>query len=417
MIMNKVLKNSFIGILCIFAIFYWIYSGLKSETEKNNNYVETEDNSDLILKFINKDTCILFDSLIQNSYISYSDTTNITNILKNQATHPISIDEIIDYNTHTFLSLSYNKNSLNNYKTFLKNNDIFNSWDSINTSLTTNYNFSVSELASYINQVGFFTSDSSNYFYIKSDEPYNIISLLHLLKDSNSVKSYNKLKINNLNSFLAGPLFTNKINYYKTLGEFCIFSSDTSSLYNLLNSKKHFSENLTFIQYKNKQHSEYSLNYYSDITQKSDTSIKILSYQLRGEQNGVIANFNIFNFNKTEDSIGKTTIDSTQVESITNEKDIIDQIVEETQNNQQANNLGEITYYLSQGESFRQATVKLKEKLEINGYDYNKVKSDHIYLILKNTGDKLNWNTAVNIYLDKKQPSEGDYFYMQKFYY
>ena len=46
--MNKVLKNSFIGILCIFAIFYWIYSGLKSETEKNNNYVETEDNSDLV---------------------------------------------------------------------------------------------------------------------------------------------------------------------------------------------------------------------------------------------------------------------------------------------------------------------------------------------------------------------------------
>ena len=41
--MNKVLKNSFIGILCIAAIFYWIYSGLKSETEKkpyfqNNRY-------------------------------------------------------------------------------------------------------------------------------------------------------------------------------------------------------------------------------------------------------------------------------------------------------------------------------------------------------------------------------------------
>lgn len=415
--MNKVLKNSFIGILCVSAICYWIYSGVQSETENNNDYVETEDNSDLILKFINKDTCLLFDSLIQNSYISYSDTTNITNILKNQATHQISIDEIIDYNTHTFLSLSYNKNTLNNYKTYLKNNDIFNSWDSINTALTTNYNFSVSELASYINQIGFFTSDSSNYFYIKSDEPYNIVSLLHLLQDSNSVRSYNKLKINNLNQVLAGPLFTNKINYYKTFGEFFIFSSDTSSLYNLLNSKKHFSENLTFIQYKNNQHSEYSLNYYSNITQKSDTSIKILSYQLRGEQNGVISNFNIFNFNKTEDSIGKTTIDRTQVNSITPKEEIIENIVKQTQNNQQSANLGEITYHLSKGESFREATVKLKVKLESNGYDYNKVKYDHIYFILKNNGDELNWNTAVNIYLDKKQPSEGDYFYMEKFYY
>ena len=82
--MNKILKNSFIGILCVSAIYYWIYSGLQSETEKDNDYVETEDNSDLILKFINKDTYLLFDSLIQNSYISYSDTTNITNILKNQ---------------------------------------------------------------------------------------------------------------------------------------------------------------------------------------------------------------------------------------------------------------------------------------------------------------------------------------------
>ena len=106
--MNKVLKNSFIGILCVSSICYWIYSGLQPEKEGTALIVETEDNSDLILKFINKDTSLLFDSLIQNSYIPYSDTKNITNIIKNQATHKISIDEIIDYNTHTFLSLSSN---------------------------------------------------------------------------------------------------------------------------------------------------------------------------------------------------------------------------------------------------------------------------------------------------------------------
>lgn len=415
--MNKVLKNSFIGILCVSAICYWIYSGLQSETEETASEVETEDNSDLILKFINKDTSLVFDSLIQNSYISYSDTTNITNILKNQVTHQISIDEIIDYNTHTFLSLSYNKNTLNNFKTYLKNNGIFNVWDSINTSLKTNYDFNVLELASYITQIGSFSSDTMDYFYIKSNEPYNIESLLHLLQDSSSVKSYNKLKINNLSYLLAGPLFSNKAKYYKTLDEFFIFSSDTSSLFNLLDSEKHFSENSAFTQYKNNQYSEYSLNYYSDISKESDTTIKVLSYQLRGEQNGVISNFNIFNFNKTEDSISNITIDSTQVDSITTEDEIIDNIVKQTQNNLQSNTLGEITYHLSKGESFREATVKLKEKLESNGYDYNKVKTDHIYFILKNNGEKLNWSTAVNRYLDKKQPSEGDYFFMEKFYY
>ena len=91
--MNKVLKNSFIGILCVSSSCSWIYSGLQPEKEGTASVVETEDNSDLILKFIIKDTSLLFDSLIQNSYISYSDTTNITNILKNQATHQISIDE------------------------------------------------------------------------------------------------------------------------------------------------------------------------------------------------------------------------------------------------------------------------------------------------------------------------------------
>ena len=415
--MNKVLKNSFIGILCVFAICYWIYSGLQSETDGTASEAETEDNSDLILKFINKDTSLLFDSLIQNSYIPYSDTTNITNILKDQATHQISIHEIIDFNTHTFLSLSYNKNTLNNYKTYLKNNGIFNVWDSINTSFKTSYDFNVLELASYINQIGSFSSDTMDYFYIKSDEPYNVESLLHLLQDSSSVHSYNKLKVNNLSYLLAGPLFSYKAKYYKTLDEFFIFSSDTSSLFNLLDSEKHFSDNSAFTQYKNNQYSEYSLNYYSNISKDSDTTIKVLSYQLRGEQNGVISNFNIFNFNKTEDTISNITIDSTQVDSITTEDEIIDDIIKQTQNNLQSTTLGEITYHLSKGESFREATVKLKEKLESNGYDYNKVKENHVFFITNKGETKLNWNTAVNQYLDKKQPSEGDYFFMEKFYY
>ena len=60
---------------------------------------------------------------------------------------------------------------------------------------------------------------------------------------------------------------------------------------------------------------------------------------------------------------------------------------------------------------------KMKEKIEKTGYNYNKVKENHVFFITDKGSTKLSWSDAVNLYLDKKQPSEGDYFYMEKFYY
>ena len=42
---------------------------------------------------------------------------------------------------------------------------------------------------------------------------------------------------------------------------------------------------------------------------------------------------------------------------------------------------------------------------------------DHVFFVIDNGTTKLNWNTAVKRYLDKKQPKDGDYFLMKKFFY
>ena len=49
-----------------------------------------------------------------------------------------------------------------------------------------------------------------------------------------------------------------------------------------------------------------------------------------------------------------------------------------------------------------------------DGYNYNQLKKEHIYFIIDNGTKKLNWNDAVIQFLDKKQPSPGDYFYFKK---
>jgi serine/threonine-protein kinase len=79
--------------------------------------------------------------------------------------------------------------------------------------------------------------------------------------------------------------------------------------------------------------------------------------------------------------------------------------------------LGGITVTIPNGVTFRQATILLKKELAKNGYDYNKVKKNHILFVINNGQTKLDWKTAVKRYLDKKLPEDGDYFYMEKFYY
>ena len=108
-----------------------------------------------------------------------------------------------------------------------------------------------------------------------------------------------------------------------------------------------------------------------------------------------------------------TRIDTLQnilVDSLLKDTTITDSLTKEEE-------IGEITYTLVDGETFREATVKLKAELEKGGYDYNKVKQEHVFFIIDSGKTKLNWNTAVKRYLDKKQPTSGDYFFMKKFFY
>lgn len=405
--MNQKLKKIVIGSVCVFSICIWIYYGLQDSSNNNiKNHLKENDDSDLILKLLNKNTSINYDSLKSNNFISYYDSTNFTNILRNQKTHQIKIDEILSGNITEFFSVSYNKNTLINYKKYLKNNSIFNKWDSLNNSMIKSNDFNILEFTNYLNEVGFFKIEKNIYFYLKSSEPYNIESFLNTISESISNRYCNMIDSNFIFTLLLSEIYTQETNYYVNSGEYFIFSSDSINLKNIISENK--LKNNAFSNFKNNQFNNYSLNYFFDSSTLTDSTHNIISYQLRAELNGVISNFKNYKLEKTKDTIS-LNIDS----NIKNEQKLINEIIENTQKYKDTNNLVEITYYIKNGETFRDASVKLKEKMLIDGYDYNLFKKEHVYFIVDNGREKLNWNEAVNKYLDKKQPSSGDYFYFK----
>ena len=414
--MGKTLKKITLAIVCIFVISYWIYSGFQNNNNEVINSSEINDNSDIIFQLIQKEPSLIYDSIVSVNYISYSDSTNFTNILKNQNTHPITIDEILPFYTSELLSFSYNNTTLNNYKNFLKNTQNFNQWDSINKAMITLYNFNIMEFSSYLNEIGYFNLDSITYFYLKSEEPYNIQSLLNIIEDSISNNYCKKVSDNQVFTLLLSEIFLQNVSYYTTNREYFIFSSDSIHLKDI-KSNELLINNPVFSQYKNKQFSDYSLYYFYDNSKSSDSLHHIISYQLRGEQNGVISNFKNFKIKRIADTITDSTKTDSFYNKTSNEEEIIKEIMEKSQKSLKDNSIGEITYYITNGESFRSASIKLKDKLEKAGYNYNKVKKNHVIFITNKGSTKLSWSDAVNLYLDKKQPSEGDYFYMEKFYY
>ena len=420
--MNKTIRNIGVIIVCLTAIIFWIYNGFNKAETTVTDY-KTEDTSNLIFRILQKDSSLHLDSMVGNSNITYSDSTNFINILKDQETIDVSIGKIAPLSTSEFLSLSYKKTTLNNYKTYLKNTNNFNHWDSICKVLNADYDFNLSELADYINEIGFFTTSNTTFYYLKTEEAYNVSSLLNFINDSSGTyisekQNYYKIYSDNIFQLLAGKLFTENKNYYITTEDYFIFASDTSQLHYMnrsLEEENILEKNYIYSDYKSKQFSEYGLHYYSDITSENDSVNRILSYQLRGEQNFIITNLSILESPKQADET--TTENTIKTDTLTKEEQIIEEIINSTTENQEEEELGEITYTLVEGQTFRQATVKLKEELAKDGYDYNKVKMEHVFFVIDNGTTKLNWNTAVKKYLDKKQPKAGDYFYMKKFFY
>ena len=155
--MNQKVKKIVIGITCLFSIGIWIYYGLQDNSNNNSikNHLKENDESELILKLLNKNTSINYDSLKSNNFISYIDSTNFTNIIRNQKTHQIKIDKILSGDISEFFSISYNKNTLINYKKYLKNNSIFNKWDSLNKSMIKLYDLNILEFSDYLNEIGY----------------------------------------------------------------------------------------------------------------------------------------------------------------------------------------------------------------------------------------------------------------------
>ena len=149
--MNQTLKKIIIGSTGVIAICIWIYYGLQGDLNKNSikNHSKVNDESELILKLLNKNTSINYDSLKSNNFISYIDSTNFTNIIRNQKTHQIKIDKILSGNISEFFSISYNKNTVINYKVF-RNNSIFNKWDSLNNSMIKSNDLNILEFSSIL---------------------------------------------------------------------------------------------------------------------------------------------------------------------------------------------------------------------------------------------------------------------------
>ena len=313
-------------------------------------------NPDLILKLINKNTSINYDSIKSNNFISYIDTTNFTNIIRNQKTHQIKIDKILSGDISEFFSISYNKNTLINYKKYLRNNSIFNKWDSLNKSMIKSYDFNILEFSDYLNEIGLFKIEKNVYFYLKSSEPYNIESFLNTISKNISNNYCNMIDSNYILRLLLSEIYTQETNFYINNGEYFIFSSDSINLKNIISENK--ITNSAFSNFINKQFNNYSLNYFFDSSTLTDSTHNIISYQLRAELNGVISNFKNYKLEKIKDTISVNT-DS----NIKNEQELISEIIENTKKYKDTNNLVEITYYIENGETFRNASIKLKEKM------------------------------------------------------
>ena len=144
------------------------------------------------------------------------------------------------------------------------------------------------------------------------------------------------------------------MSYYTTNREYFIFSSDSIHLKDI-KSNELLINNPVFSQYKNKQFSDYSLYYFYDNSKSSDSLHHIISYQLRGEQNGVISNFKNFKIKRIADTITDSTKTDSFYNKTSNEEEIIKEIMEKSQKSLKDNSIGEITYYITNGESFRSA--------------------------------------------------------------
>ena len=83
--MNKTIRNIGVITLCLAVIIFWIYNGFnKARTTVPEE--KTENTSNLIFRILQEDSSLHLESMLGISNITYSDSKNFINILKDQET-------------------------------------------------------------------------------------------------------------------------------------------------------------------------------------------------------------------------------------------------------------------------------------------------------------------------------------------
>ena len=90
----------------------------------------------------------------------------------------------------------------------MKNNSIFNKWDSLNKSMIKLYDLNILEFSDYLNEIGYLKTEKNVYFYLKSSEPYNIESFLSTINKNISSNYCNMIDSNCIFRLLLSEIYT-----------------------------------------------------------------------------------------------------------------------------------------------------------------------------------------------------------------
>ena len=433
--LKKHIKYFIFILISLTAISFWIYNGLyPSKTSEEVHTHEDVNDPNIIFNLIKKD--ITIEDIInikEISNITYlQDSMNYFSIFKNNSTHNTKISKIIPKETSELISMSYSSETIRNYQKYLhKKND--KKWKQNINNLEEDDNFNIYEFAKFIdNEIGLFTFKTQPLFYIKSKEHHNLSSILLFVQQKKDIKidedkSIYKIRRGDIPNMLIGEEICKekKYNFFIRIKDYFILSTKKDVLQEIYEQYKNdqtLSLNQKYTNSIKTQYSHYHINYYSDISsyleQESDSIKKsiAITYNIRSEKKSII---NKFNMHYLDIQVNDSTRKDSLTENIKDTSDIISTIVKETiksQEKQETKELGESIYTIKEGSDFLRSSAIFKDQLSTEGYDYEKIKHEHIKFVIRNGSIKLNWNEAIKRFMQEKEDVQpGDYFYFKKF--
>ena len=443
-------NNKFFLIISLILIIVWIYLGsinqsilglIFNKSEIEDNQIDINDPKDLnfIFSIADKNKKIepklLKNNLLISSIISKDYKTNQSKYFifqqfsKKPSINPdrkyqellqyytpqLTIGKILPNSTEQFISLAYNINSLSQKNIYLNSNNEMGKWEEKNNEFLKKIN--LEEFTNIINQIGSVSLNNEEIFYIRSRESYNTSSLLNniiLEKINDTVNIYKTIDFNLSSNYSTKIFKSSNHNYFINIENYFFFSDKLQLLKKIAVD---YSKNLTLWENKafkniakrkplnsiNNKESFLYLYRKIDSVDRENNSL-IITYQASENKDSIATSYRTMKFKqnkeKTNDSISlnlkyNDTIKKKSRSSIDKKEH-------------------EVVYTISGHETFRRATIKLEKEINKLGYDYSKIKYNHIFLITKNGEKKLSWEESKKIYLDKKNPENGDYFILNK---